>query len=93
MVPLENSIEGSVSATLDALATGPELSILAEEQVDVTFSLLAPQGVALGRCQGGHDASSRRGAVPPLACRELAACAVQRCAFHGCGGGCRGGRR
>jgi prephenate dehydratase len=47
MVPLENSIEGSVSATLDALATGPELSIRAEEQVDVTFSLLAPQGVAL----------------------------------------------
>ena len=47
MVPLENSIEGSVSATLDALATGPELSILAEEQVDVTFSLLAPKGVAL----------------------------------------------
>lgn len=47
MVPLENSIEGSVSATLDALATGPELSIRAEEQVDVTFSLLAPQSVAL----------------------------------------------
>jgi prephenate dehydratase len=47
MVPLENSVEGSVSATLDALASGPELMILAEAQVPVTFSLLTRHGTVL----------------------------------------------
>ena len=47
MVPLENSVEGSVSATLDALATGQPLMILAEAQVPVTFSLLTRQGTAM----------------------------------------------
>jgi len=47
MVPLENSVEGSVSATLDALATGPPLMILAEAQVPVTFSLLVRAGTSL----------------------------------------------
>jgi prephenate dehydratase len=47
MVPIENSVEGSVSATLDALASGEPLVILAEAQVPVTFSLLARPGTAL----------------------------------------------
>jgi prephenate dehydratase len=47
MVPLENSVEGSVSATLDALASGRPLVILAEAQVPVTFSLLARPGTTL----------------------------------------------
>lgn len=47
MVPLENSVEGSVSATLDALASGQPLVILAEAVVPVTFSLLARPGTAL----------------------------------------------
>jgi prephenate dehydratase len=47
MVPVENSVEGSVTATLDALATGDQLMILAEAQVPVTFSLLARKGTAL----------------------------------------------
>lgn len=47
MVPLENSVEGSVSATLDALATGPGLMILAEAQVPVSFSLLGRAGARL----------------------------------------------
>lgn len=47
MVPLENSVEGSVSATLDALASGDPLVILAEAQVPVTFSLLARPGTVL----------------------------------------------
>ncbi|HVQ89241.1 MAG TPA: prephenate dehydratase [Actinomycetes bacterium] len=51
MVPLENSVEGSVSATLDALATGSALTILAEAQVHVSFSLLARQGVQLSEVQ------------------------------------------
>jgi prephenate dehydratase len=47
MVPLENSVEGSVAATLDALATGPSLMILAESHVEVTFSLLVREGTQL----------------------------------------------
>ncbi len=47
MVPLENSIEGSVTATIDALATGAPLTILAEAQVPVTFSLVARPGTRL----------------------------------------------
>jgi prephenate dehydratase len=47
MVPLENSVEGSVSATLDALAGGEPLVILAEAHVPVSFSLLARPGTEL----------------------------------------------
>ena len=47
MVPFENSLEGSVSATLDTLATGTALMITAEVQASVAFSLLVPPGVAL----------------------------------------------
>jgi len=47
MVPLENSVEGSVSATLDALATGGPLVITAEAQVPVSFVLMARPGTSL----------------------------------------------
>ena len=47
MVPLENSIEGSVSATLDALATGDPLVIVGESHVPVTFALMARPGTSL----------------------------------------------
>ena len=47
MVPLENSVEGSVTATVDALAGGPGLAILAEAQVPVSFSLLTRVGESL----------------------------------------------
>jgi prephenate dehydratase len=48
MVPLENSVEGSVSATLDALAAGEPLVIVGEAQVPVTFALMARTGTTLG---------------------------------------------
>ena len=47
MVPLENSVEGSVAATLDALASGEPLVIVAEAQVPVAFALLARGGTQL----------------------------------------------
>lgn len=47
MVPLENSVEGSVTATLDALASGQPLVIHAEVLVPVAFSLLARPGATL----------------------------------------------
>jgi prephenate dehydratase len=47
MVPIENSIEGAVSATLDALATGEPLTIVREVLVPVSFVLAARSGTAL----------------------------------------------
>jgi prephenate dehydratase len=44
MLPIENSIEGGVSATLDAIAGGQELWILREVIVPVSFVLLARAG-------------------------------------------------
>ena len=47
MVPLENSVEGSVSATLDELAFGTPLVILRETHLPVAFALLGRAGTAL----------------------------------------------
>ncbi|MFJ4209470.1 prephenate dehydratase [Paenarthrobacter sp. NPDC089675] len=49
MVPIENSVEGGVTATLDAIATGPELRIIREALVPITFVLVARPGVELSR--------------------------------------------
>ncbi|HET7387842.1 MAG TPA: prephenate dehydratase [Nocardioidaceae bacterium] len=45
VVPIENSVEGSVPVTLDELATGEPLMITREMTVPIAFSLLARQGV------------------------------------------------
>lgn len=47
MVPLENSVEGAVPATLDELATGEPLSVTGEVLLPVSFALLARPGTAL----------------------------------------------
>jgi prephenate dehydratase len=56
IVPIENSVEGAVTATLDELATGPDLAIRAELLLPVTFALLARAGTGLGdvKTVGGH---------------------------------------
>ncbi|MBP8882139.1 MAG: prephenate dehydratase, partial [Dermatophilaceae bacterium] len=41
MVPIENSVEGGVSATLDALSVGEQLHIIGEVLVPITFVLAA----------------------------------------------------
>jgi prephenate dehydratase len=48
LVPLENSVEGSVSETLDELATGEPLQIVREVQLSVSFALLVRPGTTLG---------------------------------------------
>jgi prephenate dehydratase len=45
VVPIENSVEGSVPVTLDELATGDPLVITRETTVPIAFSLLARPGV------------------------------------------------
>jgi len=47
VIPVENSIEGGVSATLDALAATENIRIYGEYLVQVTFNLVASPGVAL----------------------------------------------
>src|SRR5262249_20665143 len=56
MVPIENSVEGAVTATLDELATGPDLAIQAEVLMPVTFALLGTEGTGLAdiKTVGGH---------------------------------------
>jgi prephenate dehydratase len=47
VVPIENSVEGGVSATLDALANGTPLRVTREMLVPITFVLAARPGTAL----------------------------------------------
>jgi prephenate dehydratase len=47
VVPLENSVEGSVAETLDELAGGEPLQIVREVLLPVTFALLGRPGTAL----------------------------------------------
>lgn len=56
VVPIESSVEGAVTATLDELAVGPELLICAEVLVPVEFALLARPGTLLADVHrvGGH---------------------------------------
>lgn len=47
LVPIENSVEGAVPTTLDGLAHGDTLEIVAEIAIPVEFSLLVRQGTQL----------------------------------------------
>ena len=47
IIPVENSVEGGVSATSDALAVNPNIRIYGEYLVPVTFDLVARPGTAL----------------------------------------------
>lgn len=47
MAPIENSVEGGVSGTLDTLAATKRITIVAEQVVPVTFVLAARPGTAL----------------------------------------------
>ena len=65
MVPIENSVEGGVTATLDAISTGPELRIVREEVVPITFVLVARPGTEVGEVRRiathGHAWAQCRG--------------------------------
>ncbi|MCC5673638.1 prephenate dehydratase [Kocuria rhizophila] len=47
VVPIENSVEGGVTATLDAVSFGAELRILREILVPIQFVLVAPEATSL----------------------------------------------
>jgi prephenate dehydratase len=56
VVPVESSVEGIVTATVDDLATGNDLLIGAETQLEIEFALLARPETALEdiKSVGGH---------------------------------------
>ena len=47
LVPIENSVEGSVTSTLDELASGEPLMIVGEQAIPVRFTLVARPGTTL----------------------------------------------
>ena len=47
LIPIENSVEGSVSITLDQLANGKRLVIIDEVALPVRFTLMGRPGIAL----------------------------------------------
>jgi prephenate dehydratase len=49
MVPIENSVEGGVTATLDAIAAGQELRIIREALVPISFVLVARPGTDISQ--------------------------------------------
>ncbi|GAB3268892.1 prephenate dehydratase [Sinomonas notoginsengisoli] len=65
MVPIENSVEGGVTATLDAISTGGELRIVREEVVPITFVLVARPGTRISEVRRisthGHAWAQCRG--------------------------------
>ncbi|MBG6183553.1 prephenate dehydratase [Arthrobacter sp. CAN_A214] len=65
MVPIENSVEGGVSATLDAISVGEPLRIVREELVPITFVLAARAGTQLPKVKRisthGHAWAQCRG--------------------------------
>jgi prephenate dehydratase len=87
LVPLENSVEGSVPATMDGLADGEPLVITREVFLEVAFVLAVRPGTALSdvRTLGSHPhalaQTGRRLAellpdVPPLPMASTAAAAA-----------------
>ena len=53
-VPIESSVEGPVPTTVDALATGPRLQIVAEAVLPVRFSVLVRPGTTIVRTVHTH---------------------------------------
>jgi prephenate dehydratase len=70
VVPIENTVEGSVPVTLDDLSSGEPLMITREMTVPVAFSLLVRHGVTAGDVRGvathAHAAAQPRGWLAAL---------------------------
>ncbi|MDQ0615235.1 prephenate dehydratase [Microbacterium sp. W4I4] len=89
MIAIENSIEGGVSTTQDALANNPGLRIIGEYLVKVNFVLVAPPGtkledvqviaahpVAYAQCHSWLDANLPQHAHVPAASNVASALGV-----------------
>ncbi len=76
VVPIENSVEGSVNATLDSLAFDTDLEIQAEVVLDVHHALVAAKGVELSaiRVVASHPQAS--GQCRRWLAKHLPGCAI-----------------
>jgi len=94
LVPFENSVEGSVSTTLDDLAMGDPLHVTAEVLLPVTFDLLVRPGTPLesvrqvathphaeAQCRGWLRATLPEAVVHPAASTADAAALVASGAY------------
>ena len=72
VVPIENSIEGVVNFTQDALAFDYDLLITREIVLDIEHCLVGAAGPDARRRQGRAVDPGRHGAVPPLPARAPA---------------------
>ncbi len=75
VVPIESSVEGIVTATVDDLAGGGDVLIRAETRLPIEFALLAREGTTLAdvKTVGGHpqaEAQCRRWLAASLPGRE-----------------------
>ncbi len=75
VVPIESSVEGIVTATVDDLVVGRDVLIQAETRLPIEFALLAREGTALAdvKTVGGHpqaEAQCRRWLAASLPGRE-----------------------
>ena len=86
VVPIENSIEGSVPATLDGLAFDSSLEIQGEFVLDIHFSVVVAPGTKLADVTPCRRASAGERSMPSLA--RAPSAGPPR---HGCEFECRGG--
>ncbi|MDN3482518.1 prephenate dehydratase [Arthrobacter sp. APC 3897] len=90
VVPIENSVEGGVSATLDAISSGEPLRILREILVPITFVLAVRPGLGLAdigtvsthshawaQCRDWAEANIPQAAYLPASSTAAAAVALQ----------------
>ena len=71
-VPIENSIEGMVNFTQDALAFDYELRIHREVVLDIEHCLLARAGVTVDDIKTVYSHPGRHGAMSPVPARAVA---------------------
>ena len=93
MVPLENSVEGSVAVTLDALAVGEPLVIAREVVLPVSFSVLVRPGHTAAQVKRVATIPHAHAQVPRLAGGEPAGRGAAPYAVHCRRGSGRGSRR
>ena len=72
VVPIESSVEGVVTATLDDLATGNGMVIRAELQISHRVRAAGQAGDRVRRHQAGRRSPAVHAAVPRLARRQPA---------------------
>ena len=89
-LPIENSIEGTVSATLDSLVFEVDLLIQREVVLDVHLNLVAPPGTQIAAIRRVLSYPACLGPVPAIPLREAADGRGRRHELDGGGGEDRG---